>query len=211
MLDIFNSKKLIIFTTRDYANRSNLSISAATKKLTRFKENKLLTHVTKGVWANTSHPYFHPTSCVPCLLNKEQGYVSFLTALHFHGLLSQIPKTIQVATTGHSRTLDSTVARYEFIQVKPELMQLGLIWSETQLPYLLATAEKALIDVLYIATRKNRRFVRLPELTLNTEAFNKKTFKQLFQQLPLSIRILNAMKLRAEELGAMKIKNPAAS
>ena len=203
MLDIFNRKEFIIFTTRDYANFTNLSISAATKKLTRLKENKLLAHVTKGVWANTSHPWFHPLSCVPYLLNKEQGYVSFLTALHLHGLLSQIPETIQVATTGHGRRLDSTVAHYEFLQVKPELMQQGMTWSETQLPYSLATAEKALIDVLYIATRKNRRFASLPELTLTTGVFSKQAFNKLFNKLPLSTRILNAMQLRAEKLGAM--------
>ena len=203
MLEIFNDKDFIIFTTRDYANHQKLSISAASKKLARLRKNKLLTHVTKGVWANTSHPYFHPASCVPYLLNNESGYVSFLTALHFHGLLSQIPKTIQVATTGHSRTLDSAVAYYEFIQIKPELMQKHLTWSETQLPYLLATAEKALLDVLYISTRKNRRFIRLPELTLSSDLFNKRTFNKLFRQLPLSTRILNAMQLRAEELGVM--------
>ncbi len=203
MLDVFNNKDFIIFSTRDYANHQKLSISAATKRLSRLKENKLLTHVTKGVWANTSHPYFHPASCVPYLLNNESGYVSFLTALHFYGLLSQIPKTIQVATTGHSRTLDSPVAYYEFIQIKPELMQQDLIWSETQLPYLLATAEKALLDVLYISTRKNRRFIRLPELTLTPDLLNKRAFEKLFKQLPLSTRILNAIQLRAEELGVM--------
>ena len=203
MLDVFNNKDYIIFTTRDYAYYQNLSMSAASKKLSRLKETKLITRVTKGVWANTSHPYFHPASCVPYLLNNENGYVSFLTALHFHGLLSQIPKTIQVATTGHSRILDSSVAYYEFFQIKPELMQQHLTWSETQLPYLLATAEKALLDVLYISTRKNRRFIRLPELTLTSDLFNKRTFNKVFEQLPLSIRILNAMQLRAEELGVM--------
>ena len=49
MLDAFNSKDFIVFTTRDYANYANLSVSAASKKLTRLKENKLLTHVTKGM------------------------------------------------------------------------------------------------------------------------------------------------------------------
>ena len=203
MLDVFNNNDFIIFTTRDYANHQKLSMSAASKKLSRLKKNKLLTHVTKGVWANTSHPYFHPASCVPYLLNNESGYVSFLTALHFHGLLSQIPKTIQIATTGHSRTLDSPVAYYEFIQIKPELMQQDLIWSETQLPYLLATAEKALLDVLYISTRKNRRFIRIPELTLTSDLISKRTFRKLFKQLPLSTRLLNAIQLRAEELGVM--------
>ena len=203
MLDLFNNKEFIVFTTRDYANYQKLSMPAASKKLSRLEKNKLLTRVTKGLWANTSHPYFHPASCVPYLLNNESGYVSFLTALHFHGLLSQIPKTIQVATTGHSRTLDSPVAYYEFIQIKPELMQKHLTWSETHLPYLLATAEKALIDVLYISTRKNRRFIRIPELSLTSDLINKGAFKKLFKQLPLSTRILNAMQLRAEELGVM--------
>lgn len=203
MLDVFNCKDFIIFTTRDYANHQKLSMPAASKRLSRFTEKKLLTHITKGVWANIGHPYFHPASCAPYLLNNEKGYVSFLTALHYHGLLSQIPKTIQVATTGHSRKLDSTVGFYEFIQIKPELMQKDLVWSETQLPYLIATAEKAIIDVLYISTRKNRRFIRIPELTLTSDLFNKRAFKNIFNQLPLSTRILNAMRIRAEELGAM--------
>ncbi|MDT8317565.1 MAG: hypothetical protein RQ824_06180 [bacterium] len=117
--------------------------------------------------------------------------------------LSQIPKTIQVATTGHGRRLDSPLAYYGFIQIKPELMQKHLRWSETELPYVLATAEKALIDVLYISTRKNRRFIRMPELTLTSDLINKRAFRKLFKELPLSTRILNAMRLRAEELGVM--------
>jgi predicted transcriptional regulator of viral defense system len=203
MFDVFNNEDFIIFTTRDYSNYTNCSMSAASKKLTRLKENNLLTRVTRNLWGNTSHPYFLPLSCVPYLLNNEQGYVSFLTALHFHGLLSQIPETIQIATTGHSRTLDSKVAKYEFMQIKPELMQQGLVWADTSLPYLQASAEKSLIDVLYIATRKNRRFSVLPELTLTTNLFSKKAFRKLFDQLHLSERILNAMRGRAEELGAM--------
>lgn len=201
MLDIFNSREFIIFTTRDYANYLGLSMSAASGRLSRLKDRKLLTRVTKSVWANVNHPYFHPVSCVPYLLNKEQGYVSFLTALHFHDLISQIPGTVQIATTGHSRTLDSPFARYEFIQIKPELMQKGVTWSETQLPYLMATAEKALIDVLYISTRKNRRFSRLPELTLTSPSFSKGRFRKLFRELPLTTRISSAMQTRGEELG----------
>ncbi len=203
MLDIINNKDFIIFTTREYANYKKLFMPAASKRLSRLKKKKLLTHITKGVWANTGHPYFHPASCVPYLLHKETGYVSFLTALHYYGLLSQIPKTIQVATTGHSRTLDSSVANYEFIQIKPELIQKNLTWSETQLPYLLATVEKALFDTLYISTRKNKRFKSMPELTLTSDLIDKRVFKKLFNQSSLSARILNAMQLRAKEWGVM--------
>ncbi len=198
MLDLFNKNEFIIFTTRDYASAVSLSMSAASKKLARLKEKKLLVRVTKGLWANANHPYFNPLSCVPHLLNKEQGYISFLTALHFQGVLSQIPKTIQIATTGHSRILKSVVGHYEFFQIKPELMKQGIEWSETQLPYRQAMAEKALFDILYIATRRNRRFSSLPELNLNEDYFDKNKFMQLFSNLPLSSHISNAMALRAK-------------
>lgn len=200
MLDIFNSADFIIFTTRDYANYSRVSMSAASKRLLRLADKKLLTRVTKGLWANTSHPHFHPTACVPYLLGKEQGYVSFLTALHLHGLIAQIPKTVQIATTGHARTLDSPVARYEFLQLKPDLMKQGTQWSESHLPYLIATAEKALIDTLYLSTRKNRRFARLPEVDITHTAFRNREFERLLKQLPIPSRISALMRARWEAL-----------
>ena len=200
MLDIFNSAEFIIFTTRDYASYSRVSMSAASKRLLRLADKKLLTRVTKGLWANTSHPHFHPTACVPYLLGKEQGYVSFLTALHLHGLIAQIPKTVQIATTGHARTLDSPVGRYEFLQLKPDLMKQGTQWSESHLPYLIATAEKALIDTLYLSTRKNRRFARLPEVDITHTAFRNREFERLLKQLPIPSRISALMRARWEAL-----------
>jgi predicted transcriptional regulator of viral defense system len=194
MLDIFNSADFIIFTTRDFANYSGISMSAASKRLLRLTDKKLLTRITKGLWANTSHPWFHPLACVPYLLGKEQGYVSFLTALHLYGLVSQIPKTIQIATTGHARTLNSPVGQYEFLQIKPELMKQGTKWSDTHLPYLIATAEKALIDTLYISTRKNRRFARLPEVETSQTAFRKREFERLLNHLPIPPRISAMMR-----------------
>jgi predicted transcriptional regulator of viral defense system len=196
MLDLLNTEDFVIFTTREFANQGGLSMSAATKRLTRLSKKDQLTRVTKGVWANTAHPYFHPLSCVPYLLGKEQGYVSFLTALHLHGVISQIPKTIQIATTGRGRVLDSPVASFEFFQIKPELMRQGADWSESQLPYLIASAEKALVDTLYLSTRKNRRFARLPELDLAHSSFRRREFKRLMKQLSIPSRVLSAMESR---------------
>lgn len=196
MPDLIDSDDLVIFTTREFANHGGLSMSAAAKRLRRMAEKKRLTRITKGVWANSRHPYFHPLSCVPYLLGKEQGYVSFLTALHLHGVISQIPKTIQVATTGRARALDSPVGRYEFFQIKPELMKLGMDWSDTRLPYLIASPEKALIDTLYLSTRKNRRFASLPELDLAPSGFRPREFERLLDRLPIPARVLSAMRSR---------------
>ena len=200
MLDIFNSADFIVFTTRDFASYSGVSMSAASKRLLHLSKQKLLKRITKGVWANTSHPWFHPLACVPYLLGKEQGYVSFLTALHLHGLVSQIPRNIQIATTGHARTLNSPIGQYEFLQIKPELMQQGTVWSDAHLPYLIATAEKALIDTLYLSTRKNRRFARLPEVAIEQTTFRMREFERLLDQLPIPPRISSAMQARAETL-----------
>ena len=208
MRDTPNSADLVIFTTREYANFNGISMSAASRRLSRMAGKNLLTRVTKGIWANTRHPHFHPLACVPYLLGEEQGYVSFLTALHLHGLISQIPKTIQIATTGRGRTLESPVGRYEFFQIKPELMKQGAEWSETHLPYLVATAEKALIDTLYLSTRKNRRFARLPEVEITQTTFRKREFERLLKELPIPIRVLAAMRSRLPALdGSSDEKN----
>ena len=177
-----------------------MSMSAAAKRLARLSEKKLLTRITKGIWANTSHPYFHPLSCVPYLLGKEQGYVSFLTALHLHGVISQIPQTIQVATTGRGRSLDSPIGRFEFFQIKPELMKQGSNWSATHLPYVVATPEKALVDTLYLSTRKNRRFARLPELDVTLPTFHRAEFDRLLDQPGIPTRVLSAMRSRLAAL-----------
>jgi hypothetical protein len=96
------------------------------------------------------------------------------------------------------------VAQYEFFQIKPELMREGVNWSDSHLPYLIATSEKALIDTLYIATRKNRRFASLPELDLEHALFNSEKFEQLLSQLPIPARILSAIRTRwtAIDLGS---------
>jgi predicted transcriptional regulator of viral defense system len=194
MLKLLNSDDFVVFTTREFASYVGISMSAAAKRLSRLSKNEFLTRVTKGVWANTGHPYFHPLSCVPYLLGKEQGYVSFLTALHLNGVISQIPKTIQVATTGRARTLNSPVGSYEFFQIKPELMTQGVDWSESRLPYLVASAEKALFDTLYLATRKNRRFARMPELDVTQSGFRVLEFERLLDELPIPKRILSAIR-----------------
>lgn len=201
MLELSSSPEFVVFTTRDYAAAGGVSLSSASRRLDRLSERDALTRVTRGVWANTAHPHFHPLACVPYLLGKEQGYVSFLTALHLHGILSQIPRTHQVATTGRPRLLDSPVGRFEFLRIKPDLMSDGVDWSDTHQPFLVASAEKALLDTLYISTRKNRRFSSLPELDLETP-FDRRAFERLLNELPYPVRIRCAITSRWMKLGA---------
>ncbi|VAW93565.1 hypothetical protein MNBD_GAMMA21-3066 [hydrothermal vent metagenome] len=200
MLSLLNRQEFVIFTTREYAQVAGISLSSASRTLARYTKEETLTHLTKGIWANTTHPYFTPLACVPYLLGKEQGYVSFLTALHLHSVLAQIPKSFHIAITGHTRKLDTEVGRFEFIKLKPELMREGIDWSETRLPYLMASVEKTLLDVIYISTRKHNRFGQLPELDLVPGLFNRKIFQKLFKTLDVPIRIKRAMEKQIDKI-----------
>jgi hypothetical protein len=73
---------------------------------------------------------------------------------------------VQVATTGHARKLATPVGHYEFLHLAPALMRRGVEWSDTRVPYRVATADKALLDTFYVSLRRGRRFRSLPELDL---------------------------------------------
>lgn len=201
MFKFQQSEEFIFFTTREFAFAADISVSAASRQLKMQQSKGLITHVVRGVWASSNHPYYNSLGCVPYLLGAEQGYVSFLTALHRYGMLSQIPHTIQVATTGHSRKLKTPIGTFEFFQLKPEMMSEGFEWSETRVPFLMATAEKALLDIFYIATRKNKRFSSLPELDLDPSAFSVRKFNKLIRNLVVSKRLSNAILTRAKSEG----------
>lgn len=155
-----------IFTTRAFAQQTGAPIETASRQLKRMEAEGALKRVTRGVWAQPKHPHFTPYGVVPHLLGNEQGYVSFLSALHRHGVVSQIPNVIQVATTGHPRMLMSPLGAYEFFQLHPRMFSAGIERSESRLPYLVASPEKALLDALYLSSRKSKRFERYPELEL---------------------------------------------
>ncbi|MCY4015089.1 MAG: hypothetical protein OXG82_20525 [Gammaproteobacteria bacterium] len=156
-----------LFSTRSFAVATGQRMDSASRWLGGLARRDALVRVTRGVWAQLEHPAFTPYAATGLLIGNEHGYVSFVSALHRRGVLSQIPGGIQVATTGHGRTLDSPIGRFEFLQLRPPMMTDGIEMSETEPPYAIATAEKALLDTFYIGTRRGNRYQRLPELDLS--------------------------------------------
>jgi hypothetical protein len=88
------------------------------------------------------------------------------------------------------------VATFELFQLKPEMLLDGIVWSDTPKPYRIATVEKALLDTFYIATRKKRRFAKLPELNLDDAGFKKHRYRTLLADLKLPAPIAAAMTRR---------------
>ena len=187
-----------VFTTRHYAVLCDSRIDVASRQLARLASRGVLVRLTRGVWSQPEHPRFTPFAAVPWLLGNEQGYVSFLSAMHLHGLIAQIPGSVQVATTGHARCLATPVARYEFLQIQPSMMVEGMGASATEPPYNLATPPKALLDTLYMATRRGRRFASLPEVDL--DEVDVPDLRRLIRRQVCSTPIRRAIKARLATL-----------
>ena len=189
----------VFFTTRDMAFRPGKSITSTSRKLSRLSVDGSVTRVTQGLWAQIGHPLYSKYGVIQLLLGNEQGYISFLTALHINGVISQIPGSVQIATTGHSRRLISPIGTFEFFQLNPKMFGSGIKESNSRLTYYIATTEKALMDTLYISARKNKRFSRLPEVDLGE--FDENLFKKLLREQithkPIRVNILRKLaKLR---------------
>jgi predicted transcriptional regulator of viral defense system len=163
-----------------------MSVASASKRLATLEQHGHVERLTRGIWIIPEHPYFSLYGCVPLLLGGELGYVSFLSALQLHGMISQIPKAVQIATTGLPRVLATRHGRFELFRLHPRMMSEGVEWRDAPLPFRVATPEKALLDTLYLSTRRGRRFGTLPEIELPAR-FRRGEFARLARtQIPLN-------------------------
>src|SRR3989338_4185883 len=177
-IDFLN--KNVFFSTRQYAMSLQIPMATASRQLKKISTQKTIEMVSRGIWAQVQHPFYSVYGATPYILGNEQGYISFLTALHRHDVISQIPSVIQIATTGHGRSLSSAIADFELLHIQPGLMQSGIEVHAGKLVYNMATAEKALFYTLYISSRRGKRFSKFPEL--NWKAINKKEFYKLIEE-----------------------------
>ena len=187
-----------LFTTRRFALLTNRGVDSSSRALTRWAARGTLVKITRGVWAQPDHPAFTPFAAIGFLLGNEHGHLSFVSALHRHGVIAQIPGAIHIATTGHGRVLDSPIGRFEFFQLRPQMMNGGVGMSATEPAYPLATREKALLDTLYIGLRR-RRFVRLPELY--TDEVDRQALKELLNRQVTAPSLRRAVETRLTQLG----------
>ena len=160
-----------VFTARELSAVSAHSFSSVSQSLKRLAREEMVTQIKKGLWADIHSPQFSPLVVINFLLSRHRTYLSFVSALHLHGMVSQIPRVITLASTAHSQVIRTPVGVYSIHQITPSFFG-GFDWYQGKGGFLIAEAEKALVDCLYIASRKGRRFASFPELTF-PEGFKK--------------------------------------
>jgi predicted transcriptional regulator of viral defense system len=91
------------------------------------------------------------------------SYVSLQSALFHHGLIEQIPSVIYAAAPGRPRRVKTPLGTVSFHRLPPELFEGFEITADGAK---VATAEKALFDLLYLSPSRSRLFAKLPEIQL---------------------------------------------
>lgn len=140
-----------VFLTRDAAVETSLPAQTLARGLRRADALELAAPLKRGVWASLLSERPHPFEPVPYLRSPWPAYVSLYSALSAHGVLEETPRTVFAVTAGPSLRLTTPLGEYSFHHL-PERFMWGFETRRTEkAAYPLASAEKALLDTVYLA------------------------------------------------------------
>ncbi len=150
-----------VFESRDAAALLAVSPANANTILRRLAQQGMVTHLARGRWLVGDQI---ARFALPELLSAPHpAYVSMQSALFHHGLIEQIPAILYAATLARPRRVTTPLGVISFHRIPPDLFT-GFVVDDDGAK--IATAEKALFDVLYLGPGRSRIFARLPELEI---------------------------------------------
>ncbi|MCG7852260.1 MAG: type IV toxin-antitoxin system AbiEi family antitoxin domain-containing protein [Methanosarcinaceae archaeon] len=185
-----------VFTTNEIISLSGKSSSTVTQSLNYLERQGLIIKVARGIWAEVNSAV-SPYSVIPFLAPRHRVYVSFVSALHLHGIIEQIPQTVTLASTAHTRTIHTRLGTFAIHQIAPEFFK-GFDWYRGEGNFLIAQPEKALVDSLYLSAHKMRQFGFFPELHF-PRTFSFARARQWAKAIPMS-KIRLYVEKRLQEL-----------
>ena len=162
-----------VFTTHELTALSGKSPSTVVQSLNYLIKQGLLVKIYRGVWTEPGPRAVSPFEIIPYLFARQRVYVSFISALHLHGIVEQIPQVITLASTAHTSVLRTKAGVFSVHQIAPVFFD-GFDWYKGDGHFLIAEPEKALIDSLYLSSRKKKQFGSFPELHFPPEFSFKK-------------------------------------
>ena len=133
-----------VVSTDDAAVVFRAERSAATHTLTRLATAGLLKRIRRGLW--TTDVTLDPLLVPGYLTAPLPSYVSFQSALFLHGMISQIPNVIYVASLAQTRTVRTSLGTFSIHRLAPSFFGGYEIVQTSGVN--LATSEKALLDTL---------------------------------------------------------------
>jgi len=150
-----------VVETRDVAALLKVSASNATAILGRLASRGMIVHLSRGRWLVDAK--IDRNALPELILAPYPAYVSLQSALFHHGLIEQIPSVLYAITPARPRRLRTPVGTVSFHRMPPELFEGFELSSGSDAK--IATPEKALFDLWYLAPGRSRLFSTLPELS----------------------------------------------
>lgn len=188
-----------VFTSREIIMLSGKSASVVTQTLNYLSRQGIIIKVSRGVWAEAENNKVSQYSLIPFLPGAHRAYVSFFSALHLHGMIEQIPQVVTLASTSHTRTIKTKLGTFVVHQISPTFFK-GFDWYRNEGSFLIADPEKALVDCLYLSSRRKKQFGHFPEIHLPS-GFNLKKVKDWVKKIPDSKVRINVQKKLETILG----------
>lgn len=185
-------------TTSEVAARLGTSLPTASRVLADLVRAGAAHRIRPGLFLlGESAP--DPLVIGPSLTLPAPAYVSFASALHFHGIVDQIPRRITLASIGRPRVLETDIGTYVVHRIAPEVFG-G--W-RTVRGVTVARPEKALFDTAYVAAVRGEPAL-IPELDL-PPSFDRSAIEHWSTRIP-SARLRTMTRDRIERLLARAVR-----
>lgn len=167
-----------VFFTKDAAIVLNASNKYASIILSRLEKERTVIQLARGRWAysNSVDPLILPS----ILAFPMKAYVSLYSALYYRGLIDQIPSAVFAITNGKTKVFNTPLAKISMHSINSYLFSDYEMIGKSCI--LMATAEKALFDTLYLMPAKSNLFKRLTELDI-PDNFNFPLFKKWIKKI----------------------------
>lgn len=172
-----------VFATREAASCAGASPSNTIQVLNHLAKEGAVIKITRGIWGlDIGSGRLSQYSVIPFLLPRGRVYVSFISALHLHGIIEQIPQAVTLASTVHTKTIRTKLGMFYVHRIAPSFFK-GFDWYKGEGNFLIAEPEKAFIDCLYLSARKKKQFGYFPELRF-PQSFRFKKARDWVEQIP---------------------------
>jgi hypothetical protein len=150
-----------VVATGEAAAALRMSVSSTSRLLRGLEQEGQARQVRSGLWS-VGRVAPDPFLLGPELTRPHPSYVSFDSALSFHGMIDQVPRQVSIASLDRARRIATSVGTFAIHHLPPALFG-G--WQDTPRGRV-AGPEKAIFDLSYASVAHNGRARRVPELEL---------------------------------------------
>lgn len=160
------------------------SASTVKTQLSRFAARGLIVSIRRGLYC------FDPKAVdefVLAHLLYQPSYISAESALHYYGIIPDIPQAVTSVTVTTSKSIKSSLGLFLYSKVKREIFfgYSAISSPDSAYSFNIAQKEKALLDYLYLRSIRNVKDARL-----NLEGFDWSRYRAWSKSFPAWVQAI---------------------